>query len=223
LDLTTRFDHHHGHGHRFPPVSTTGYLALAPVLPTLQRLTTLRLGRDFFRRSARLEQGQQQEDSNASMDFVSTMKRALYANGSIQVYETNHDDDDDDDDNDDDDPSPSSSLLFGPYESIISYCMKRNRASLVASALLMMMVTHDDVTGTVDTTRSIKLDAPTWHAVLLHMSAIPERQTALYQILQRVLIDPELPLRRRRTDDDTTTRSSHSPNCKVRGRESSNR
>uniref|UniRef100_A0A7S3L2I5 Uncharacterized protein n=1 Tax=Amphora coffeiformis TaxID=265554 RepID=A0A7S3L2I5_9STRA len=172
LVLTTHFDDshsHHRHRQRFPPVSTMGYQALSCVLPKIKHLTTLHLGRDFFTTLSR---------GVASADFVANMKRAMYANGSIQVYESDSDDIDIG-------LSTSSSPRFGPYQDDLLYCMKRNRASLVASALSMM--SHD-----THITPDTALDASTWHAILLHMSAAVERQTALYQIVQRVMTDPQV-------------------------------
>lgn len=103
------------------------------------------------------------------------MKRAMHANASIQVYEA-----DGPSDNDGNQSSTRPSR-FGPYRDVIQYCTQRNRASLVASALLM--VAHE-----------VYLGATTWHAILLHMAAQPERQSALFQVVQRVFTDPHVSL-----------------------------
>ena len=172
LVVTTHFDEavRRRHRHGYPPVSTAGYQALAHALPALKRLGTLHLGRDFFT-SSRVSQ-----DS----DFVQTMARAMHANGSIQVYET---DDEPSHEHDDarEERTPPRRPRFGPYESMIPYCMDRNRASLVASALCM--VAHD-----------VDFGPATWHATILHMAAKHERQTALFQIVQRVLTDSQVSL-----------------------------
>ena len=162
LTITTRFLN--SRLERFPPVSTTGYRALVEVLPGLTRLQTLHLGRDFYFSSRMV--------SSSNLTFVADTTDAINRNGSILNYEggevssgtvANH-------------------VRYGHYHEIIPPCMERNRASLVATS--MLLVAYD-----------VNFSAAAWHAAILHMAAKPERQSALFQILHRVLTDPQVPLR----------------------------
>uniref|UniRef100_A0A7S3L7W8 Uncharacterized protein n=2 Tax=Amphora coffeiformis TaxID=265554 RepID=A0A7S3L7W8_9STRA len=165
---------------RWAPNTPTqqGYRALMQVLPGLSALQRLYLGTDFyfphehdsfyFDDTTTIQDDEHNSNDVVDDSYIHDMARAIYQNVSIIEYGGGN--------------STHGKRRYGPWSILIPACMERNKAIQIVERMLNLQPEQHE-----EWPRSV------WQAAVEHMAqGSSMRQSALFRLLQRFLVDPSI-------------------------------